>query len=96
MSEAAAPRRVRIEGAAVRSLDDAYDALAKALALPAHFGRNLDALYDALTGDVAGPLELEWADAAASRAALGQDFERLAAVLREAERKRNDFRFNLR
>ena len=87
--------QVRIEGAAVGSLDEAYSALAAALALPAHFGRNLDALWDALTGDMAGPLELVWDDAAATRAALGADFERLVALLREAEAARKDFRLVL-
>jgi len=89
-------KRVGIDGAAVRSLDDAYSALAAALALPAHFGRNLDALWDALTGDVAGPLELRWDNTAATRAALGADFERLVALLREAEAARKDFRLLLR
>jgi ribonuclease inhibitor len=88
-------KRVRIDGAAVRSLEEAYSALAAALALPAHFGRNLDALWDAVTGDVAGPLELRWDDAAATRAALGADFERLVALLREAESARKDFRLVL-
>ncbi|MFI4987560.1 MAG: barstar family protein [Alphaproteobacteria bacterium] len=92
---AAARHLVRIDGRAVRSLADAYTALAEALVLPAHFGRNLDALFDALTGDVAGPLELEWANAAATRAALGRDFERLVAVFREVAAAREDFTFRL-
>ena len=90
-------RQARIKGAAIRSLDEAYAALAEALALPAHFGRNLDALWDALAAEVAGPLELLWEDAAATRAALGSTaFERLIAVLREAEGVRQDFRLRLR
>jgi len=96
-SECGPWRQARIRGAAIRSLEEAYAALAAALALPAHFGRNLDALWDALTGDVVGPLELLWEDAAATRAALGSTpFERLIAVLREAEGARRDFRLRLR
>jgi ribonuclease inhibitor len=85
-----------IEGAALRSLDDAYDALAAALGLPAHFGRNLDALWDSLTGDVEGPIELVWRDAARTHAALGARFEEILGVLREVERARPDFRVTLR
>src|SRR5271169_18718 len=83
---AAAPwREARVDGAAIGSLAEAYAALAAALRLPAHFGANLDALWDSLTGDVAGPVELLWHDATATRAALGADFDRLVTLLREAE-----------
>lgn len=95
MTAAAPWRQVHIEGAATGSLDELYAALAAALGLPAHFGANLDALWDSLTGDMAGPVELLWHDAAATRAALGADFDRLAAVLREAEGARKDFRLRL-
>jgi ribonuclease inhibitor len=88
------PRRI-VEGAGIRSLAGAYDALAEALALPETFGRNLDALWDLLTGDVAGPVELVWRDASLTRAALGAAFDRLVAVMREAERARPDFRLRL-
>jgi ribonuclease inhibitor len=70
-----------------------YDALARQLELPPHFGRNLDALWDALTGDVEGPIEVVWEDAHRAHAALGKDYERAAALLREVEREREDFRF---
>ncbi|HLI12282.1 MAG TPA: barstar family protein [Alphaproteobacteria bacterium] len=90
------PRRVAvIDGAAIRGRDDFYDALSRALALPAWFGRNLDALWDSLTGDVAGPLDLVWTDSQRSRQALGADFDRIVAVLREVEVARADFRLRL-
>jgi len=88
-------RRASIEGAGLRSLAEAYRALAAALALPPHFGANLDALWESLSADMAGPVELVWNDAAASRKFLGADFERLVTVLREAEAARKDFRVRL-
>ena len=36
----------------VRSMDDVYRQLAEQLPLPAHFGNNLDALWDALSTDL--------------------------------------------
>lgn len=41
------------------SKPDALDAIAAALDFPTHFGRNLDALWDALT-DLAAPTALVW------------------------------------
>jgi hypothetical protein len=42
-------------GRAIHSLDDLYDQISTRLSLPAHFGRNLDALWDVLSTDVEGP-----------------------------------------
>jgi ribonuclease inhibitor len=77
------------------TLDKVYDALQAQLALPRHFGRNLDALWDVLTGDVRGPVTIRWRDHAKARAALGADYHRLIATLREAEAVRRDFRLEL-
>ncbi|MBI1777392.1 MAG: barstar family protein [Proteobacteria bacterium] len=74
----------------IRSLGEAYDRLARDLALPGHFGRNLDALWDALSTDVAGPLLIVWRRGAASRTAMGGDYDRLADLLRQLEARRAD------
>lgn len=97
MTTTAPPGRRRVvDGAAIRSLENAYDALARALELPAHFGRNLDALWDSLTADLEGPIELVWEQTERSRAALGGDFDRILQVLRDVEASRPDFRLILR
>ena len=41
--------RVQLSAAARRTEGDAHDALAKGLAFPGYYGRNLDALHDCLT-----------------------------------------------
>lgn len=89
-------RRCVIDGAAIRSLEDAYDALARALELPAHFGKNLDAFWDSLTTDLEGPVELIWEQAERSRSALGGELDRILRVLRDVEASRPDFRLVLR
>lgn len=83
--------RCIIQGAAIRTLEDLYDQLVSQLPLPSHFGRNLDALWDVLTADLPGPVEVVWEATDASQAALGQDFDRVTALLREVARQRNDF-----
>ena len=69
-----------------------YVDLARQLALPGHFGANLDALWDALTRDVEGPIEIVWLDFANARKILGPAVERIRATLEEAASERPDLR----
>jgi ribonuclease inhibitor len=88
-------RRCVLEGERLGTVAAVYDALEAQLGLPAHFGRNLDALWDALTTDVPGPIEIVWRGSAASRAALGPEFDRVLDVLRAAEAARKDLTVTL-
>jgi ribonuclease inhibitor len=63
--------------------------------LPAHFGRNLDALGDVLTTDVEGPFEIDWTHADNSRELMGNDFDRVVKLLRELEKDRDDFQLKI-
>ena len=51
------------------------------------YGRNLDALWDVLTGILPRPLRIRWLEAEVSRKAVGPRFDRLVEVLRDAERE---------
>ena len=42
-------KEIIIDGSAIFTSADLLDALADALSFPAHYGKNLDALYDCLT-----------------------------------------------
>jgi len=75
----------------IGSLDVFYDEVAHQLDLPAYFGRNLDALWDVLTTDIAGPVKVVWEHATASREAMGEDFDRVADVLKQVALDRDDF-----
>jgi len=77
------------------TMEAIYNTLQRELGLPAHFGRNLDALWDVLTGDVAGPLEIVWRDHAWARGKLGPDYDRLITTLRDVENEREDFLLTL-
>ncbi|MFA7242254.1 MAG: barstar family protein [Sulfuricellaceae bacterium] len=74
----------------IRSLDQLYNELARQLGFPPHFGRNLDALWDVLTTDIEGPLEIVWENPELSRAGLGDDYARLVALFEEAAAERGD------
>ena len=83
-------KTVILEGGKLADTPSVYDALERQLGLPSWFGRNLDALRDALTGVAEGPVEIVRRDADRSRAAMGGEFERIAEVLRQAAAERAD------
>lgn len=80
----------------IRTLTQFYDELAHQLAFPVYFGRNLDALWDVLTGEVAGPIEIVWEGSAQAEANLGADYAKLVALLNDLAAERDDFTFVLR
>ena len=88
-------KRCLLSGKTVRSLDAFYDEIARQLAFPDHFGRNLDALWDVLSADMEGPIEVVWKNPDTSRLEMGRDFDRILAVLKEVEKARKDFRVRL-
>jgi ribonuclease inhibitor len=85
-------KKCRLPGRSISSLEDLYDQMTRQLHFPDYFGRNLDALWDVLTADLEGPVEIVWEDSTASRKSMGKTFEKVAALLREVEKERNDFR----
>ena len=90
------PKTYRLSGKTVQSLDQFYDEMALLFRFPPHFGRNMDALWDVLTAEVQGPVELIWEASAVSKKILGKDFARLASLLRDVEKERGDFTVRFR
>ena len=76
-----------IDGLGIRTVGDFYEAFAQIEGVPQWFGRNLDALWDTVTGLLDGPVTLNWFNADASAEAMGDDFETLVSLLRNAERE---------
>ena len=81
----------RLPGKSIHSLDEFYDEIARLLHFPEYFGRNLDALWDLLTTDIVGPVELIWEDSAISKKSMGKDFARVTTLLRDLVKERKDF-----
>lgn len=84
-------KKCSLNGKNIRSLNDLYDELARQLSFPAHFGRNLDALWDILSTDIEGPYEIEWKHTNDSSKTMGEEFERVVTLLQELEEERDDF-----
>lgn len=86
-------KRVAIDGRTIAGEDGLHDLLARELGLPAHYGRNLDALWDCLTGEVPLPLEIVWTHVSAARRRLGERAERWLELFRDAAERIEGFRF---
>ena len=84
-------KRCTLNGLKIHSLDDLYDRLTKRLSLAAHFGRNLDALWDVLSTDVEGPFEIVWTHSDDSKESMGRDFNRVVKLFKELKKERDDF-----
>ena len=87
-------KRASLDGT-LGSVGAVHARLARDLGLGAGYGDNFDALWDSLTRDVPGPVEIVWHDGEHARARLGDAFDRFVALFREVEAERADFRFRL-
>ncbi len=70
--------------------------LKRDLRLPAHFGRNLDALHDSLTTDVPGPVTIRWRATPATKRALDDDYDEILRTLEGAAAVRADLMLQVR
>jgi ribonuclease inhibitor len=87
-----------LDGRSISSEADFHDVIDKAARAVGFegYGRNLDALWDVLTGFLETPVEARWINAAQARTGLGPRFEEIVSIFREADRELgNDFRFEM-
>lgn len=76
---------IEIDGNSIKTESEFHAAISVALSLPPHYGNNLDALFDILSGDVERPVVLVWRDSSISKVGMGDSFERIVDVLRRIE-----------
>ncbi|MEC5394984.1 barstar family protein [Bergeyella sp. RCAD1439] len=82
---------VYIDFSTIGDFEDFYEQLKAKLTLSDHFGGNLDALYDSLSGEVSLPLHLELVNMTVDQL---EDFEDLLSVLEEADEEVEGFSFS--
>ncbi len=70
--------------------EDFYAQLKEKIILPEHFGNNLDALSDVITGGLEMPLHLEFVNMTVDQL---ETFEDLLTTLEDAEEELEDFTF---
>jgi ribonuclease inhibitor len=88
-------KKVSLDGKNIASLNDLYDQLSAGLSLPAHFGRNLDALWDVLSIEVEGPFEITWKHTTDSKKRMGKDFDSVVKLFRDLKKERDDFKLTI-
>ena len=71
----------------IESKNQLHAILKEKLMLPDYYGRNLDALWDCLTGDIDLPLTLEWKRFSQVRETLGDYGDKLLELLQSAEKE---------
>ena len=71
--------------------EDFYAQLKEKLTLPEHFGDNLDALFDVITGELEMPLHLEFVNMSVEQLEI---FEDLLTTLEDAEEEVDGFTFS--
>lgn len=79
-----------IDFAEIGDYEDFYAQLKEKIQLPAHFGDNLDALSDVITGDLEMPLHLEFVNMSVDQL---ETFEDLLTTLEDAEDETEEFSF---
>lgn len=70
--------------------EDFYAQLKEKIKLPEHFGDNLDALSDVITGELEMPLHIEFVNMTVDQLEI---FEDLLLTLEDAEEEAEDFTF---
>lgn len=86
----------RIEFVNIHSPEDFYAQLEGQLELDYELGYNLDAVFDVLSSEVPGPVEIIWHDSDFSRTALGDWYMRILDVLNTVESERSDLSLSLK
>ena len=81
---------VYIDFLEIGDYEDFYAQLKEKLTLPEHFGDNLDALFDVITGELEMPLHLEFVNMSVEQLEI---FEDLLTTLEDAEDEVEEFTF---
>jgi ribonuclease inhibitor len=76
---------VEIDGSQVCSEADFHRVMVEGLNLPAHYGRNLDALWDVLSTDIERPVRIVWINSRISEDEMSADFAKIVELLRNVE-----------
>ncbi|WP_419870198.1 barstar family protein [Chryseobacterium sp. CT-SW4] len=84
-------KTIYIDFTDIGDYEDFYSQLKEKVSLPEHFGDNLDALYDVITGDIELPLHLEFVNMSVDQLEI---FEDLLTTLEDAEEETEGFTFS--
>lgn len=75
-----------IDGFKIENEADFHREIAKLIDFGPYYGKNFDALWDAMTANIERPLTLIWENSEHSRIQMGDDFYIIVNILRDAEK----------
>ena len=75
----------------VKSIGELHRELARSLNFSGHYGMNLDALYDCLSGEIALPLRIIWKNYHVTRAKVGKDALKVLKVMKDFAKEETGF-----
>lgn len=84
-------KTIYIDFTDIGDYEDFYAQLKEKITLPEHFGDNLDALSDVITGELEMPLHIEFVNLTVDQLEI---FEDLLTTLEDAEDEVEDFTFS--
>ena len=84
-------KEIYIDFVNIGDYEDFYTELKSKLELPEHFGDNLDALYDVISGELEMPLHIEFVNMSVDQL---ETFEDLLTTLEDAEDEVEGFTFS--
>ena len=87
---------VNIQFKDIRNMADLYRQFAEQAEISVDFGNNLDALYDELSANLQGPIQITWHDFNAAQALLGEASSKaLLELFTDVATERADFQFTI-
>lgn len=84
-------KEIYIDFVSIGDYEDFYEQLKSKLELPEHFGDNLDALSDVISGELEMPLHIEFVNMSVDQLEL---FEDLLTTLEDLEDEVEEFSFS--
>ena len=88
-------REVIFDSEHIENMDQLHTELARCLDFPDHYGQNLDALYDCLSGEIELPVKLIWVHYGLTHSKLGEKAEDFLEVLEDFAQEEPDFLIEL-
>lgn len=82
-------KTVIIDSKAFKDKEGFHELLKLKLDLPEYYGKNLDALWDCLTGDIELPIRIIWENFDSSRGILGEYADKAAELFKKAQNYSN-------